>query len=935
MLCWIHRFTPLVLSLMVAGTTYADSQTDNKKPMAPIQAKIKRVNDIASPKEQAVLQRNLSIAQRTNDIFTLLASELINIQGKSDIALATNMKILKRTQDPALAERLMEIALGANKIEVAEEIAQNWQTIDPKDSADKQRLLWELALAKNDVPQLLKYMDSTLSTANEYQLRRMFLLLAQFRLKNLNATDELNQPIHNTAIAHPDMVEAMIADAIYGVTGAHKAQTMKALQQLSVLDNDIIPATQLTLNLINIKQPQYLVEFYRQAGMNNLSARWQTLYIEILIKNNQLQEAYLTLQPLLAKSKSADLYLQAIYLALSQRQSTDTIVSYAQKAVELGNQNQRSKAAMLAAMRFYDEHNFTKTRSWLKHVTDPTYKFDQAILMASVESDEKRWTLAKNWLNKAQAAQNQTTFFDPSDLVRLRTFINSSSLTPQQYEIQLTKDLAQAEKSEASQRETNLPPLLYLRGLLYADKLNQPAKAVKDLRRYVVMRPNQADGLNALGYTMLSMPKSYWKEAQDLLERAYQMDSQSPAINDSLGWVYHLNGTSEKGLPLLEYAYTNQPESEVAAHLGEVYWQLDQKEKALQIWAQGLSAQQSDHQVLQKILKQHGIKPASLTTTRNSVSKVEVNNKALLGKVLAGYFNNVSEETFLGNVNKLMLSGSAKQRNITAIMTASWYYQQEKRDDAIKWLEKISDNEMLADKAYLMGMIAVDNGNYAVAQQWLQQLKQHQDSLTVFDKLNITILTIEIDRKTLSTQAYIQKLTEMLDQAEKNSEDRIAAMIIYMRGSAYFIQLHQYKAAIADYRIYVQRSPEDAIGWNDLGYALLYMPKKHWSEALRILQHAYKLNSDSAVIKDSLGWAYYLNGDVNKAIPFLRSAYNDLPVATVAAHLGEVLWQQGQRQEARQIWAQGLGNKEGDSGELMRTLKKFAIMPEELLELPN
>jgi len=73
--CWIQRITPLVLSLMVAGTSYADNSPVNNNSMAPIKAKIKQVNDVTSPKDAASMQRRMSIAQRTNDIFTLFASE--------------------------------------------------------------------------------------------------------------------------------------------------------------------------------------------------------------------------------------------------------------------------------------------------------------------------------------------------------------------------------------------------------------------------------------------------------------------------------------------------------------------------------------------------------------------------------------------------------------------------------------------------------------------------------------------------------------------------------------------------------------------------------------------------------------------------------------------------------------------------------------------
>ena len=241
---WIHRITPIVLSLMAVHMANANSVSEQHKPVPLIQTKIERINNqVTAPDDADSLQRRLAIAGRANDIFTLFATELIYSQGKTDQALAADMRMLEHTQEPEVAERAMEMALGANKIADAQTIANRWQQIEPIESPIRQRLMLELAIAKNDMPQVLKNTDAVLSNANDYQLRRLFLKLAQLRVNNLNATDELNAPIHKTAILHPQMAEALIADAIYGVTGSHKEQTIKALQSLVRLDTDIFPAS--------------------------------------------------------------------------------------------------------------------------------------------------------------------------------------------------------------------------------------------------------------------------------------------------------------------------------------------------------------------------------------------------------------------------------------------------------------------------------------------------------------------------------------------------------------------------------------------------------------------------------------------------------------------------------------------------------------------
>ena len=41
-----------------------------------------------------------------------------------------------------------------------------------------------------------------------------------------------------------------------------------------------------------------------------------------------------------------------------------------------------------------------------------------------------------------------------------------------------------------------------------------------------------------------------------------------------------------------------------------------------------------------------------------------------------------------------------------------------------------------------------------------------------------------------------------------------------------------------------------------------------------------------------------------RALPYLSAAYADDRGADIAAHLGEVLWQLGQRAEAERVWAE-------------------------------
>ena len=73
---------------------------------------------------------------------------------------------------------------------------------------------------------------------------------------------------------------------------------------------------------------------------------------------------------------------------------------------------------------------------------------------------------------------------------------------------------------------------------------------------------------------------------------------------------------------------------------------------------------------------------------------------------------------------------------------------------------------------------------------------------------------------------------------------------------------------------------------------------------------------------DSLGWVQYREGDLKGAARELRRAYGGRPDAEIGAHLGEVLWMLGERDEARRIWDEAL--KAGPENEtLQKTIKRL------------
>ena len=119
-----------------------------------------------------------------------------------------------------------------------------------------------------------------------------------------------------------------------------------------------------------------------------------------------------------------------------------------------------------------------------------------------------------------------------------------------------------------------------------AEKIGRLDVMEKTLREVLRKNPNDVNALNALGYSLadrnLKLP-----EAFVLISKAHQLSPKDSFILDSLGWVNFRMGKNALALEQLQQAYNTKPEADIAAHLGEVLWVMNQPNQAEEIWRQG------------------------------------------------------------------------------------------------------------------------------------------------------------------------------------------------------------------------------------------------------------------------------------------------------------------------------------------------------------
>jgi Flp pilus assembly protein TadD len=120
------------------------------------------------------------------------------------------------------------------------------------------------------------------------------------------------------------------------------------------------------------------------------------------------------------------------------------------------------------------------------------------------------------------------------------------------------------------------------------------------LRRVMTLKPEQPNAYNALGYSLADR-STRLPESRELIARALALAPDDPFITDSLGWVEFKLGHTDEALRLLRAAFKSRPDTEIAAHLGEVLWASGKLDEARNIWRSGRE-RDAGNDVLQETL---------------------------------------------------------------------------------------------------------------------------------------------------------------------------------------------------------------------------------------------------------------------------------------------------------------------------------------------
>jgi tetratricopeptide (TPR) repeat protein len=241
----------------------------------------------------------------------------------------------------------------------------------------------------------------------------------------------------------------------------------------------------------------------------------------------------------------------------------------------------------------------------------------------------------------------------------------------------------------------------------------------------------------------------------------------------------------------------------------------------------------------------------------------------------------------------------------------------ERRKDFVAangWIDRIEDQQdritVTARRASILARQGQIDQARALIRAWPEQ--------TPADARTKLVTEVQLLRENGQLGAAYELLTDAI-QRQPGDVDLLYDQALIAE------KLGNYEAMERLLRQLIAAKPDYHHAYNALGYSFAERNVR-LVEARQLINKALEFAPDDPMIKDSLGWVEFRSGNTAEALRLLQGAFRARPDADIAAHLGEVLWIAGQREQALSVWRQGL-LLSSDSDTLNETLKRLQVKP--------
>jgi tetratricopeptide (TPR) repeat protein len=530
------------------------------------------------------------VALDGDTLFNLLAAEFAGNSGDVEASLKYYGEAAKTIDDSRIAARSAYIALYGEDYEATIEALNRWHTLEP-DAEDIPRMYAVSYLNLGQPEKAVPYIEEIFAASHESEVDEA-LAVKQLLAKEASTQDayvvleQLNgKPRQNKHL--------LILQSRYAAQLQNYDESLAILDQVLVLDPSMHEVLIIKSRILSAQghheEAALLIKQLLEEMPDNNALRLQ--YARMLVEQRDLKaatEQYLILHDNLPDDGEITLSLALLYI--EEKRLDDAVVAL-NHLIEI---DKKISVANYYLGRIAQNRGDDKqaVANYLR-VLSGDYVFDAqlrvGVLLAMLGKPNEG-------LAKLEALAEEQTSWE----LRVRCYLAQGEVLRDQGRFKEGVEMY----SRALQQNHEDVNLLYARGLM-AEKVDRLDMAEADLLKVISKEPDNANALNALGYTLADRTSRY-KEALEYIKRASELVPDDPAILDSLGWVSFRLGEMDEALKYLSQAFEMLEDAEIAAHYGEVLWQADQKEKARKVWAKG-KANNADNPVLVETL--HRLNP--------------------------------------------------------------------------------------------------------------------------------------------------------------------------------------------------------------------------------------------------------------------------------------------------------------------------------------
>jgi tetratricopeptide (TPR) repeat protein len=530
--------------------------------------------------------------------YRLLLGDVALQRGDADVAARAYIDAARTARDARLARRATEIAITSRERVLVRDAAQLWSEIDPAAERPKRVLA---ALAADDGKGLP-------SSAADDELRsRIERVLADAALSGPGVGDvfmQLNRLfaqqsdkravlalVRDVARPYPKTPEAHYAVALAAfAAGDDMATASEASDEIDralALRPDWERAALLKAEILGRKSDASAMEWLEKFVASQPAAKSATgALAQRYVERKRFTEA------------------RALMQKLWDREPGSRDLEFAVAAVALQMKDYAEAERLLRDLKSVNYGEPGAIDLYLAQIAEDTKQYDKAIEAYGAVTEGDRGWLAKlrigamyGKLGRVDEAQRW--------LADLPAVTKEQKVQVRQAQAQVLRDRgddagAYRVLTKGLEDHPDTPDLIYDLAMV-AEKLDKVDEAEARLKRLVELKPDDAQALNALGYTIVDRTARV-DEGLALIERAHQLSPKDPFILDSLGWALYRLGKLDDAERYLRAALEGRPDAEIAAHLGEVLWRKGERDQARAVWKAQLDSN-PDNAVLKETVQ--------------------------------------------------------------------------------------------------------------------------------------------------------------------------------------------------------------------------------------------------------------------------------------------------------------------------------------------